>query len=373
MFDCIDICLDVIYIVYINYISKNKRQTKRSITDRKKRDGIASLGDDYYTSLRQQRANFRIHLIRRIKGLRRIESDADPRKDETKKPSDDAEGPTVSDDIIDAWLTEEDKNLLRYYHYILHDVSDAHAGTLDSDTLKKIRATVPAEWQKRHDKCLAQLIQEIKRDYVMSMKKSIVDFTLQEPFGEVDAPCALVSIVCIIIFNINANFNIYHHPFIKHPEWKAPTHSRVIAEPFSPEYSDKYRRIKSTLERRSIILYHPCIRKILDYWYREYGDIKQVDKLELASFGKSYDLPSFDYKFSRMLRSTNDKVLQQWLSRICDILVAASKKKNLPATTDFRYKRFFNCLAYVMENQLRDLCLRSIEDYIDYLVDVGVS
>lgn len=26
-----------------------------------------------------------------------------------------------------------------------------------------------------------------------------------------------------------------------------------------------------------------------------------------------------------------------------------------------------------MEDQLRDLCLRSMEDYIDYLTDVGVS
>ncbi|XP_014484361.1 PREDICTED: dynein heavy chain 7, axonemal-like [Dinoponera quadriceps] len=175
----------------------------------------------------------------------------------------------------------------------------------------------------------------------MSMKKSIVDFTLQEPFEEAHALCA------------------------------PPTISQRIAEPFSPEVSDKYRRMRATLEKRSIILYHPCIRKILDYWYREYGDIKQVDKLELASFGQSYDLSNFAYKFSKMLKSTNDKVLHQWLSKICDILAAASKKKSLPATTDVRYKRFFNCLAYVMENQLRDLCLRSIEDYIDYLTDVG--
>lgn len=51
----------------------------------------------------------------------------------------------------------------------------------------------------------------------------------------------------------------------------------------------------------------------------------------------------------------------------------ASKKGNLPPVNNPQYNRFFNCLAYVMENQLRDLCLRSMEDYIDYLMDVGVS
>lgn len=45
----------------------------------------------------------------------------------------------------------------------------------------------------------------------------------------------------------------------------------------------------------------------------------------------------------------------------------------MPSANDPQCKRFFNCLAYVMEDQLRDLCLRSMEDYIDYLMDVGVS
>ncbi|XP_032686024.1 dynein heavy chain 7, axonemal-like isoform X4 [Odontomachus brunneus] len=315
--------------------------SSRSVAALKRKDGIAPLRENYYASLLQQRANFRMHLIGKIKGLERY--DVSLLKDETEMHDDEAEKLTApeSEDMIDKWLTEEDKNLLRYYYYILHDVDDTVAGTLDSDTSKRITATVSPEWQKRHEECFARLIQEIKRDYVTSMKKSIVDFTLQEPFEEAYALCA------------------------------PPMLSRRTAESFSPEHSVKYRRMKAKLEKRSIILYHPCIRKILDYWYREYGNIKQVDKRELASHGQPYDLPSFEYKFSRMLRSTNDKVLQQWLSKICDILVAASKRRNLPATTDFRYKRFFNCLAYVMEDQLRDLCLRSMEDYIDYLTDLG--
>lgn len=130
--------------------------------------------------------------------------DASPHKDETKIHSDDAERRTVpeDEDIIDSLLTEEDKNLLRYYYYILHDVDDADAGTLDPNTLKKLRATVPAKWKERHNECLARLTQEIKRDYITSMKKSIVDFTLQEPFEEVYSLCTPVSILCIIKYVI---------------------------------------------------------------------------------------------------------------------------------------------------------------------------
>lgn len=145
-------------------------------------------------SLCRQRAEFRMNLIRKIKGL--VRYDESYAEEQAVLNNDSVCGQTVAissdiDDITDIWLTEEDKNLLRYYYYILHEIDDTHAGTLDSDTLKKITSMVSAEWQKRHDECSNRLIQEFKLDYVTSMKKSIVDFVLQEPFEEI--LCAPVS------------------------------------------------------------------------------------------------------------------------------------------------------------------------------------
>lgn len=172
----------------------------RSVTTSKRKDEIAYLEGDYYTTLCQQRANLRMHLIRKIKGLERLHKDEEMH-------SVDVEGWMIpeDEDIIDKWLTEEDKNLLRYYHYILHDIDDTLAGTLDSNTTKKIMAKISPEWQERHGEYLEQLTEEIKCDYVTSMKKSIVDFILQEPFEEADTICAPVSTACTIIHDINAS------------------------------------------------------------------------------------------------------------------------------------------------------------------------
>lgn len=175
------------------------------MTPKKKEKEMAPHKDDYYMSLCRRRAEFRMHLIRKIKGLVRCDKSwcedkmeicSDYAKERTVLDYDSVCGQTAAtpsevDDIADIWLTEEDKNLLRYYYYILHEVDDAHAGTLDSDSLKKITSMVSAELQKRHDKCFDRLIRELKSDYVTSMKKSIVDFVLQEPFEEV--LCAPVS------------------------------------------------------------------------------------------------------------------------------------------------------------------------------------
>lgn len=175
------------------------------MTPKKKEKEIVPHKDDYYVSLCRRRAEFRMHLIRKIKGPVRCDKSwcedkmeicSDYVKERTVLDYNSVCGQTTAtlsdvDDITDIWLTEEDKNLLRYYYYILHEVDDVYAGTLDSDTLKKITSMVSAELQKRHDKCFDRLIRELKSDYVTSMKKSIVDFVLQEPFEEVF--CAPVS------------------------------------------------------------------------------------------------------------------------------------------------------------------------------------
>lgn len=151
-----------------------------------------------------------MHLIGKIKG--RKKRDESRRKDVTEIYPDYIKEQTVLDDdvcgqttaasnsdIADSWLTEEDKNLLRYYYYILHEVDDAYAGTLDSDTLKKIASMVPAKWQERQNECFDRLIQELRISYVTSMKKSIVDFALQEPFEEAYSICVPVSAECMTI------------------------------------------------------------------------------------------------------------------------------------------------------------------------------
>ena len=37
------------------------------------------------------------------------------------------------------------------------------------------------------------------------------------------------------------------------------------------------------------------------------------------------------------------------------------------------YRRFFNCIGFIMEGQLRGVYLRSVEEYLDYLYDRNVS
>jgi hypothetical protein len=50
-----------------------------------------------------------------------------------------------------------------------------------------------------------------------------------------------------------------------------------------------------------------------------------------------------------------------------------SKKKQIPDPKQaLKMKRFYNCLACIMTYNLQTLCLKSMKDFTDYILDVGV-
>lgn len=62
-----------------------------------------------------------------------------------------------------------------------------------------------------------------------------------------------------------------------------------------------------------------------------------------------------------------------WFRDIQEILVIANKQKIIPdirRTTLIR--RFYNCLAALMTQQLEDICIRSLKAFADFVCDYGV-
>jgi len=65
---------------------------------------------------------------------------------------------------------------------------------------------------------------------------------------------------------------------------------------------------------------------------------------------------------------------ESWYGEIHSSLLKASKRGQLPDIRRFTLvKRFFNCVAALMTQQLEDICIRSLKDYADFICDYGVS
>lgn len=111
-----------------------------------------------YTSLRRQREEFRKKLVSLI---------TSPEHDRDM-------------DVNEGNLSSEEKELLRYYYYIKHGVDTIHVAPLDRKVLNRVLRLIP-QCLLKYEECLTQSIDDVKEDFMLAVKKAIVDFVLQDP------------------------------------------------------------------------------------------------------------------------------------------------------------------------------------------------
>lgn len=77
---------------------------------------------------------------------------------------------------------------------------------------------------------------------------------------------------------------------------------------------------------------------------------------------------------SYQIEAMRQKLNTKWCDAIQSILNRGVKKKYLPDVTKQRIiRRFFDCVAALMTQNLQDIAMRSLMKYTDFMCNVGVS
>ena len=127
---------------------------KAEIKERKEKE--LNFKKNSYLSLQKKRLKFRQNLVRTIMG-QRVNSQNEK------------------------WFTEDDMDLLRYYYYIMNGIDNEHVPPIEDNILNNILKLVPLKWQKKFKDTMSEVVKEVIDDYILSVKKSVVDFVLQDP------------------------------------------------------------------------------------------------------------------------------------------------------------------------------------------------
>ncbi|KAI4465685.1 dynein axonemal heavy chain 7-related [Holotrichia oblita] len=279
---------------------------KRKLALAKKKAAEQKAQMESYTALRRRREEFRKRLVNLI-----VSKDED-----------------ISEISSNEIPNAEEREILRYYYYIRHGVDTIHVAPLDQKVLNKWTDTLAAN------------VHEMKEDFMVAVKKAIVDFVLRDPsFVE-----SLTS------------------------EFDSPQR-RELAE-MCVTWKGNFAEVRNKMQR-IIHVTNPCIHSLIDLWYSRFRTLRLVNIEELKKRKSALDLIDFGWIATKHIEDGKSILMDHYYKSVIDIFLAGHKKNKLPSPSQSKkMKRFYDCVASLMTYHLQSLALSSLCDYTHYIMDV---
>jgi dynein heavy chain len=130
-----------------------------------------------------------------------------------------------------------EKDILRYYYYIHNGIDTEHVAPLENARIMSVMSLLAERLRNNYPQHLVDLTDEVREDYMLSVKKAIVDFVLRDS-KEADAERANVKV----------------------PEYRAELD--VVPRPWHYSFVRSRQEIAKNLH-----LINPCIAQLLKLWH----------------------------------------------------------------------------------------------------------
>ena len=76
--------------------------------------------------------------------------------------------------------------LYRYNYYISHGIDTEHIAPLDRSWIERVLALLAPRLRQDKDDLITCLTDEMREDYLLSVKKAIIDFVLRDPRSDIE-------------------------------------------------------------------------------------------------------------------------------------------------------------------------------------------
>ncbi|KAK7506434.1 hypothetical protein BaRGS_00002546, partial [Batillaria attramentaria] len=239
--------------------------------------------------------------------------------------------------------TPAEKDILRYYYYIHNGIDTEHVAPMEDSWLENVLALVPNNLKAGHTETIENLSDEMREDYLLSVKKAIVDFVLKDPRQLEDEK---------------------KEKLLPHREEIA-----VVPKPWNRSYLLALEATAKTLHNTN-----PCMMQVLGLWHISFGSLRFIDVEEFHNREDSMELKTFQNLCMRHIEAAKERLLKKWFPEVQTIFYQGNKRKQVPSNQEQdKLESFFNCAATLMTDNLQQLTLNSVDDYTDLLCQPPTS
>ncbi|KAJ6652606.1 hypothetical protein lerEdw1_011258 [Lerista edwardsae] len=230
-----------------------------------------------------------------------------------------------------------EKDILKYYYYIRHGIDTDHVAPMEDSWLEHVLALVPKHLKVLSDSIYV-LSDEMREDYLLSVKKAIVDFVLKDPREkEEDKKQVLLP----------------HR-----------LEMDVVPKPWNKSYLAARNYISENLHAMN-----PTMLAVLDLWQTSFKDLRLVDKHAFHNRPESMELSFFQNVALRQMEAAKDTLFKKWFPEVQNIYYQGNKRKQVPTNaSSAQLEAFFDCAAALMTQQLQSFALASMQDFTDLIV-----
>ncbi|CAM5089785.1 unnamed protein product [Natator depressus] len=234
--------------------------------------------------------------------------------------------------------TPIEKDILKYYYYIHHGIDTEHVAPMEDSWLEHVLDLVP-----QHLKVLSESIyllsDEMREDYLLSVKKAIVDFVLRDPRGKDEDK----------------------------KEAFLPPHRAEME--VVPKFWNKSFLSACSYIKENLYAMNPTMLAVLDLWETSFKNLRLVDKETFHNRQEAMELSFFQNIALKHMESAKDVLLKKWFPEVQNIYYQGNKRKQVPTNaSSAKLESFFDCAATLMTRQLQNLALLSMQDFTDLIV-----